>query len=112
MEQDLKDLEGAQSKASGEKENGSETTEQDLVSRTSYLKVLSEKKNKDKALKEALSVGIDKDSSYISKAKNNERRILYQKHVNSQFTNSIITDSLSKYSLIFSVAFSLTICLK
>ena len=46
------------------------------------------------AVEEALSVGIDKDSSYISIVNNNERRLLYQKYVNSQFTNSIITDSL------------------
>ncbi|MEN8193116.1 MAG: peptidylprolyl isomerase [Bacteroidota bacterium] len=46
------------------------------------------------AVQEALVEGIDKDSAYISIVNNNERRLLYQKYVNSKFTNSIITDSL------------------
>jgi len=46
------------------------------------------------AVIEALSVGIDKDSTYNSIVANNERRLLYQKYVNSKFTESIITDSL------------------
>lgn len=46
------------------------------------------------ALYEAFEEEIDKDSAYIIIVNNNERRLLYQKYVNSVHTNSIITDSL------------------
>lgn len=46
------------------------------------------------AVQEALEQGIDKDSSYISIVNNNERRLLFQKYVNSKFTDDVITDSL------------------
>jgi len=46
------------------------------------------------AVQEALEQGIDKDSTYLNIVKNNERRLLFQKYVNSSFTDEIITDSL------------------
>ena len=43
---------------------------------------------------EALSMGIEKDSLFVTVSSNNERRILYQKYVEQEATKKIITDSL------------------
>jgi len=46
------------------------------------------------AVQEAYIEGIDKDSTYLNIVKNNTRRLLYQKYVNSGYTNLVVTDSL------------------
>ncbi len=46
------------------------------------------------AVQEALEQNIDKDSTYLTIVRNNERRLLFQKYVNSRFTDEVITDSL------------------
>lgn len=45
---------------------------------------------------EAVELNIDQDSLYQKVLRNNERRLLYQRYIQEQFTNKIITDSLIK----------------
>jgi PPIC-type PPIASE domain len=46
------------------------------------------------SVQEAISINIEKDSLYILITENNERRLLFQKYVQSEIIDSIITDSL------------------
>jgi parvulin-like peptidyl-prolyl isomerase len=74
------------------------------------IKIVNQKAIEKMAVLEAYEEGIDKDSSYLKLVSRNERRLLYQKYVNSGYTNLIITDSLiqkfySEYSPQYNMKF-------
>ncbi len=65
-----------------------------LPTEENLIEIVEQKAFEKMSVTEAMDAGIDKDSLYNNILDNNNRRLLFQKYIQLEITNKIITDSL------------------